>query len=289
MKQVNTLIRDIYEMLETKEFDDGTDIDAICNEFGAECADVLREQLQNQDRTGRLRLSAVGKPDRQLYNAFHGVAAEELRGPTYLKFLYGHLTEALVLALVRLAGHSVRDQQKEVEVEGIKGHIDGYIDDVLMDVKSCSSFGFKKFRNNTLHEDDPFGYIAQLRSYAEAENQQTYGWLAFDKQNGNLAWLQYQEDPPAGAPYSEAIKWDVKERVRHLKKLVEGPTPSICYEDVLDGKSGNRQLASGCRWCAFKSECWPNLKVYDYANGPRFLTHVEKEPRVKGVIIPDGF
>ena len=274
-------------MLETKEFPDGVDTEEICARFGDVCADVLREQLSNQDSVGRLRLSGLGKPDRQIYNSYHGVKGEPINGPTYIKFIYGHLTEAIILALTELAGHTVTGQQKKVQVEGVNGHIDGYIDGVLMDVKSCSSFGFKKFRNNKLHEDDPFGYIAQLRAYAEAEGQSTYGWLAFDKQNGSLAWLQYHEDPPAGAPYKDAIDWDVKERVKHVKKLVGGPLPAVCYEEVPDGKSGNMQLATGCRWCAYKSVCWENLRVYRYANGPRYLTKVVKEPRVGG--IPDGF
>jgi len=287
MKTIDTLVNDIYTMLETKEFDDGVDTEDVCARFGEVCADILREQLQNQDSVGRLRLSGLGKPDRQLYNAYHGVTGEQLRGPTYIKFIYGHLTEAIVLALTELAGHTVTDQQKEVSVDGIKGHIDGYIDGVLMDVKSCSSFGFKKFRNNTLHEDDPFGYIAQLRAYAHAERQHTYGWLAFDKQNGTLAWLQYDETKD-NTPYKDAISWDVKKRVAHVKKLVSGPLPSVCYEEIPDGKSGNMQLDTGCRWCAFKESCWPDLRIYRYSNGPRYLTKVVKEPRVGGPD-PDEF
>jgi hypothetical protein len=287
MKDVNTLVQDIYTMLETKEFPDEVNTEEICAEFGNVCADILREQLVDQDSVGRLRLSAFGKPDRQLYNAYHGVAGEPLTGPTYVKFIYGHITEAVVLALTELAGHKVTDRQKKVNVEGINGSIDGYIDGVLMDVKSCSSFGFKKFRNNTLHKDDPFGYIAQLRAYAHAERQHTYGWLAMDKSTGHLAWLQYDETKD-NTPYKDAITWDVPERAKHLKKLVAGPLPSLCFDPVPDGKSGNMQLASGCRFCAFKHTCFPDMRVYRYSNGPRYLTTVVREPNVLGGL-PDGF
>ena len=105
-------------------------------------------------------------------------------------------------------------------MEGVNGHIDGYIDDVLMDVKSCSSYGFKKFKNNTLHVDDPFGYVGQLRAYAYAEKQDTYGWLALDKSTGQLAWLQYDEKNSENRPYHDAIQWSVPDRVNHLKKMV---------------------------------------------------------------------
>jgi hypothetical protein len=286
LKTIDTLIRDIYVLLEDKEIPEGVDIEKECAAFGQTMADVLREQLVPKEDNRSVRLSGIGKPDRKIHHNYNGVSGEPLRGPTYIKFLYGHLVEALLLALVRCSGHRVRDEQKEVEVGGVKGHIDGYIDDVLMDVKSCSSFGFKKFRNGTLHEDDPFGYIPQLKSYAHAERQHTYGWLAMDKQNGTLAWLQYDETHK-DAQYAEALDWDVEQRVVDVKKLVDGPLPPPCYDPIPDGKSGNEKLASGCVYCEYKQECWPSMRVYHYSNGPRYLTKVVKDPQV--MEIPNDF
>jgi hypothetical protein len=40
-----------------------------------------------------------------------------------------------------------------------------------------------------LAEDDPFGYVAQLKAYAHSEGDDKYGWLAIDKQNGHLVTL----------------------------------------------------------------------------------------------------
>jgi hypothetical protein len=287
MKNVNTLIRDIYGLMEDKVIPEEVDLDAECEAFGRAMADVLREQLQAYDGGGKLRLSGIGKPDRQIYNGYHGVAGEELRGATYLKFLYGHLIEGMLLALTRISGHTVTDEQKEVDIGGVKGHMDGRIDGVLMDVKSCSSYGFKKFRDSKLHEDDPFGYIAQLKAYAYAEGDTTYGWLAMDKQNGTLAWLQYDEDH-TGSHYFKAVDWDVAERVEDLKKLVGSDLlPSQCYEEVPDGKSGNMKLAIGCSYCKYKSSCFPALRTYFYSSGPRYLTVVAREPKV--LEVPDEF
>jgi hypothetical protein len=286
MKTIDTLIRDIYVLLESREVAEGVDLDSQCASFGRAMADVLREQLSPREDNRKLRLSAIGKPDRQIYNSYHGVEGEPIRGATYIKFLYGHLVEAMLLALVRCSGHEVTGEQKEVEVDGVKGHIDGYIDGVLMDVKSCSSFGFKKFQKNTLHEDDPFGYIPQLKAYAHAEGQTKYGWLAMDKQNGTLAWLQYDETH-TDQPYAEAIDWSVPQRIADVKKLVDGPLPALCYEDLPDGKSGNRKLAMGCSYCQYKDVCYPELRTFYYSNGPRYLTKVVKDPRV--MEIPDDF
>jgi hypothetical protein len=287
MKTVDTLVQDIYSFLETKEIPEGVDVDAECESFGREMANILRDQLSEYDGRGRLRLSGIGKPDRQIYNGYHGVEGEPLRGATYIKFLYGHLVEGMLLALTRLSGHTVTDEQKEVSVEGVLGHIDGRIDGVLMDVKSCSSFGFKKFRDNTLHIDDPFGYIAQLKSYAYAEGDTSYGWLAMDKQNGTLAWLGYDEDK-RGTVYEDAINWSVPDRVNAIKKLVGSDLlPSQCYDEVPDGMSGNMKLATGCSYCKFKFSCFAGLRTFHYSSGPRYLTVVKKDPKV--LEIPDEF
>jgi hypothetical protein len=287
MAEVDTLIEDIYKLLETKQIPEGVDIERECEAFGRGMADTLREQLQPYSSSGKLRLSAIGKPDRQLYHRHNGAKGEELKGSTYVKFLYGHLVEGMLLALTSISGHSVTDEQKEVTVNGVKGHMDGRIDGVLMDVKSCSSFGFKKFRDNKLHKDDSFGYIAQLKAYAHAEGDTTYGWLAMDKQNGTLAWLQYDETDTT-TDYYNAVNWNPEERVGDIKKLVGSDLlPVQCYEEVPDGKSGNMKLAIGCSYCDYKSLCFPALRTYYYAGGPRYLTVVAKEPRV--LEVPDDF
>ena len=110
-----------------------------------------------------LRMSNVGKPARMLwYEVNSTVEKEEFNGPTYLKFLYGDLIEEVVLFLAEVAGHSVSDRQRQVVVSDIVGHIDGVVDGVLIDVKSTSPHSFKKFKDGTLRNDDPFAYISQL-------------------------------------------------------------------------------------------------------------------------------
>jgi hypothetical protein len=282
-KKLEDVVLDIYHILENNQSAEGVDVDRICDEAGREVAEAIRNAVSPQRDRRNLRLSAVGKPDRKIYNQYHGVDAEPLRGPTLVKFLYGHVVEAMVLSLVELAGHEVTDKQKEVEVEGVTGHIDCRIDGVLVDVKSSSSYGFKKFRNNELHKDDAFGYIGQLKAYAYAEGDTEYAWLAMDKANGNLAVLKYDETDTTSAYYDD-VNWDVSERVREIKKLVESNVvPSVCYEPVPDGKSGNMKLDTGCSYCDFKHTCWPDVQTYLYANGPRYLTKVVQEPRVMGL------
>ena len=284
---LNSLVRDIYDMLEDREVAEGVDLEDECKRFGESVAEHLLGALQPEANRRGLRLSAIGRPDRQVYNTYHGVDGEPIRGATLIKFLYGHIIEALLIALTRCSGHLVEDEQKEVELEGVKGHMDCRIDGVLVDVKSCSSYGYKKFRNHELHKDDPFGYIGQLKAYAEAEGDHEYAWLAMDKQNGNLCVLRYDERDTE-SDYYDSVNWSASERVRELKKLVgyDSP-PQVCYEPVPDGKSGNEKLDTGCAYCQYKAHCWPDAKVFLYANGPRWLTKVVKEPRV--LEVPDEF
>ena len=154
--------------------------------------DELKEVMQNffveessRDSTGKLRLSAVGREDRKLWYDYKGYEKEKLTTDLKIRFCLGHILEAFVLLLAREAGHTVEDCQKEVAVSGVKGHIDCLIDGELVDVKSASPYGFKKFVDGSLvHGDDPFGYMYQLSSYGAALGKERGYFLAIDKSGG---------------------------------------------------------------------------------------------------------
>lgn len=285
---IKELIGDIYTLMESREVHQDTTLEEQAALFGKECEQIMLSVLSpTEPRTGALRLSGIGKPLRQQYNQYHGVAAEEIKGSTYIKFLYGHLIEAMLVSLARLSGHSVTEQQKTVKVAGVTGHIDGKIDGLLVDIKSASSKGFKKFSNNTLHKDDPFGYIGQLKAYAHAEDAKEFGWLAMDKTTGQLSLLLYDSEDKS-ADYAEALDYDIVEHIESVKRAMVSETPPPkCYRDVPVGKSGNRGLDIGCSFCAYKHDCWPDLRVFEYANYTQYLTVVDREPRA--VEIPPGF
>jgi len=288
MKTIERAIPDVYKLLSTKDMVTGVDVEAECVRFGEEMAQVMRDAMgPEQDRAGRLRLSNIGKPDRQIYNSYNGIAGQDIAGATHIKFLYGHLTEAMLVSLLRLSGHSVTKQQQEVEVEGVKGHIDCFIDGRLVDIKSASGFSLKKFKKNTLHTDDPFGYIQQLQAYAYALEETKFSWLAMDKSSGELALLTYDTEDKS-APYAKVLEQDISERVKYLKDMVlSAQVPSVCYEPVPEGTAGNMRLASGCTYCDYRENCWPEAREFGYAGKHKWLTKVVKEPRV--LEVPRGF
>ena len=272
MANISTLVEDIFDVLKNNKAADGVDVDKVVDNFGEAMKNILKNQVLTKREDKRtLRMSNIGKTDLYLWYLHKGYKPEAMTPQTLMKFLYGHVAEDLVLALAQLAGHKVTHQQEKAEIEGISGSMDCVIDDVLIDVKTASSFGFKKFKDGTLRDDDPFGYIDQLRGYAEALGTNGGGWLVLDKTSGKLCthFENFSYDEP------------IADRIKYLKEMVEDDLPPPkCHEPVADGKSGNMKLNTQCSYCVYKKHCYPDLQVFAYSTGPRFLTKVVNYPKV---------
>lgn len=274
MADLKTLPDDIYKLFDPDV--DHIPEDANLDEFAETLREVMRTRLRRYIKPASpLRFSALGKPDRQVwYDAHDDGTKEALTPKTYLKFLYGDIIEAMLLFLAKEAGHSVEQQQAEVSVDGVKGHIDAIIDGVVVDVKSASPYGYKKFETDTVTQDDPFGYVAQLSGYADILTpKDDAAWLAADKVAGDICISPLPK---------QVIKHHTAgPRIDHLRKIIENEQPPTrCYEDTPDGKSGNRKLTTPCGYCGWKKRCWPGLRGFAYSGGPRYLTVVAKTPDV---------
>lgn len=268
MSGLKTLVQDIKDYL----INPGPISQEATQDLGHRLASKIVASLTRGPREPKLSLSMVGKPDRQLwYQVNHPELAEPLSPEARAKFLYGDIIEELYLWLAKQSGHEVTREQETVEVNGVEGHIDAFIDGQLVDVKSTSSRGFDKFREHGLEKDDPFGYLSQLDSYAVATSQHQASFLAVGKELGKICLDTYGVDP------------DVTKQIEHKQQVIKGPKPERCYQDVPDGASGNRKLSVGCSYCPFKSSCWSNLRTYAYSSGPVYLTRVVREPKVKEI------
>jgi hypothetical protein len=151
----------------------------------------------------------------------------------------------------------------------------------VVDVKSASTHAFRKFKEGTLADDDPFGYIEQISGYATAFGTDG-AFLAGDKQNGHITLHRVSKE--------EVDSIDIRGRIEHLKKVVQSEeVPDRCYEPVPHGESGNLKLATGCSYCPFKKICWADanggigLRTFLYSGGPVHFVHVEREPKVHEV------
>jgi hypothetical protein len=241
---------------------------------------VLTYLTEKQSGSRGIRMSSLGKPDRQLwYELYKPELREHMPSHVRIKFLYGHMLEALLLLLSKTAGHTVTDEQRTLKLEGVTGHQDAVIDGVVVDVKSASQFGFRKFRDNDITpETDAFGYLHQIAAYSEANNNDKVAFLAIDKQSGALALCRPNKSDVPNA----------RERIKHLRVALKDKNkpPPRCYDEEPDGVSGNMKLSIGCSYCAYKVDCWSDandgqgLRKFIYSKGPRWLTKVVSEPNV---------
>lgn len=279
---LKTLVKDIYAVLSKPRLKE-EEVDAL----GQSITSILKKRLMHgeEERGNVLRMSNLGQPcKRKLwYTVNMPDKAEQIEPWVKLKFLYGDIIEALVLALAKAAGHKVEGEQDELEVNGIKGHRDAIIDGTIVDVKSANSRGFDKFKYHKVLEDDAFGYSTQANLYAFASkadnrvsNRDTHAFIAVDKEMGHIVVDEYKNDNK-----------DWEKFVQERKDVVAqaNPPPRSFFPEA-DGKSGNMQLPLPCRYCAFKKECHKDanmgkgLRTFLYSSGPRYLTKVVRLPEV---------
>ena len=283
-KTLDTLVQDIYEVIEVLNEDEAIDIpEDMYEQFGRDMEDALRHWATPVDRPKNgLRMSNIGRPLRRLwYDLNTEQEKEQIDAPTFIKFLYGHLLEVLLLFFVRLAGHVVESEQKEVTVSGIKGHMDSVIDGEVIDVKTASGYAFKKFKDGTLAQNDSFGYLSQLAGYEKAEKTNNGGFLVMNKETGELTVF---------IP-DDLEKPNITHRIKEVKQAVKRKTPpEYCYPPIPDGVSGNMKLPRDCTWCPHKFECHKDanegqgLRTFNYAKGRVYLTQVEKLPNVQELL-----
>lgn len=241
----------------------------------------------NRERKEKvLYFSEVGTTcQRQLWYKYNrSDIAEPLDATTKLKFFYGDLLEELVLSVVSAAGYDVKDQQKVVEYElgdwKIRGRIDAVINDVLVDVKSTTKQGQKKFDESL--DKDPFGYKAQLGGYAYALGIKQAGFLTIQKELGHLNFYPIEQ--------KDIVKFP--EAADKAIKIVESSLDSLeRLEPVKQSEtSPNLKLGVTCSYCAYKGDCWKDvnngegIKTFMYSGRPEFLVKVVKKPKVQEVL-----
>ncbi len=283
MKTIDTLIDDVNSLAE-----EGVDVkhhQTSIDKFSKNMRELIEEFLSSKEkgkREFRLRMSALGTPARKLWYQKNTInELDTFSGSRLIMFFYGHMIEELVLLLAEVSGHKVEHRQRELKLDGVLGHQDAEIDDVLVDVKSASSYSFDKFKQSKLYEDDPFGYITQISAYAQASKKEDAAFWAVNKQTADMTLMHVDK----------TYVVDAVKRIKYLKKILDSDVPpKRCYEEQFEGKTGNKKLDKNCTFCAYKYECWKDvnngegLRVFKYARGRVYLTHIETLPKVEEVL-----
>lgn len=279
IKNITTLIRDIYHVIESEEgWLTPTNAEGLTGELGRQ----LVQSSGQKDSGAVLRLSQMGeKCPSQLWHSIHTPSlGEKLPAAARIKYTYGHVIEALVIAMAKAAGHEVTGEQDVLYLDGVKGHRDCVIDGCTVDVKSASSMAYKKFKDGSIKMDDPFGYLAQLDGYCLAAADDPLvrvkdrGYLlAVDKTLGHMCLYEHRVRPDF-----------IKERIESYKRISNLPeSPACTCGTVADGKSGNIKLDMRASYNPYKHQCFPNLRTFLYSSGPVYLTKVVRKPDVPEV------
>jgi len=293
MPSIDTLVHDIHDVLTGGSRLSGESLSDLSTSFGSDLALKIVERVASP-REERVRdpktlyMSEFGKPCmRQIwYGVNEPEHAEAMPDKTQVKFLYGDILEDMVLTLARAAGHAVERNQERCEFHigswTIRGRIDAVVDGVLVDVKSASKYSFDKFQRGLDDSNDSFGYRAQLSGYNYAlhlDSPVRQGFLVIEKTNGDIAYV----DSNSG--------FDVRARASAVVECVESAKPpERQFDDVAEGSSGNRTLGVECSYCPYKHECWQDantgrgLRTFLFSTGPKFLTRVDREPKVMEVV-----
>ena len=275
-KTIDTLIEDVEQVLlnGVEEVPDD-----IARRFADNMYELAKTRLKTYDRKPALRMSNIGSPcGRKLHLQINRPEEEEaLSADTKLKFLYGDLIEEMMLFLAELSGHTVSGRQSEQEIAGIKGHRDAVIDGTLVDVKSASSFSFKKFKTHGLADDDPFGYCTQLQSYLHASQDDPE---VVDKDRAAF-WVVDKTLGHQCLDFHEKEDYQLEEGYEGRKAMVANPEPpERSFEPEPDGKSGNMKLPMFCSYCNMKHACYDNIRTFIGFRGPVHLVTVEREPKM---------
>lgn len=273
-KSIYQVVPDIEHLL-TRQ--DGWLDDQIAGELGLQVASRLKKQFEPRTAAPKLRLSSLGpRCPRALWASIHcPEEAESLPPFAVNKYSFGHIVEAWTIAQIKATGHLVTGEQDALVVDGIVGHRDCVVDGCIVDIKSCSSQSYEKFKNGTLAQADDFGYLDQLDAYVVGsdgdplvETRDRAFILAVDKTLGKVVLYEHR-----------VREEHIKERIQRYKQIVALTEPPHCEcRSVADGESGNLKLDTRASYSAYKYFCNPNIRIFLYTGGPRYLTQVVRKP-----------
>jgi len=292
MKTIQTLVEDVEELV-SEGLDSLTpEQDEVLKDFGRAMYAAMKKRLTEQRSDEySLRMSGVGQCTSRHFHNYNGVTGEKIPPHIHMLFMVGDILEETLLTLAKLSGHTVTGQQDECYVDGVLGHRDCVIDGCLVDVKSASPYGYKKFSTGSISEGgdaDNYGYLYQGDGYSEGfkddetiTDKENYYFWAIDKSLCKQTVLQVPVEMMPSA----------RRRIAQIREITDSPVAPVReHPDEEEGKAGNRVLSKACHYCPVKHECWADandgkgLRSFGYSNGLKHFTKVVKTPRVEEIV-----
>lgn len=269
------LLLNIHDYLDKASRGELKNSPASLDAFVEDCRYSVARQLQRESRNFRIRMSGLGRPLCQQLMERDGYS-EDMDYNSVLRFLFGDITEAIVMLILRESGCNIVDFQKEVklDIDGttVKGTLDVILEDEMgvqkvWDIKSASEWAYRfKYGGGyeKMKDDDLFGYLMQGHLYAEALDMPFGGWIVVNKSSGEISVV---EAPEWQDQDRKAYMADAKRRIKTLTdpdaKVKKFPSEFEMYKNKgVPERTGNKILAKPCTFCGFRKHCWPNATLH---------------------------
>lgn len=231
------------------------------SQVASDVSDAMRRQFGGGKRSNfRLRMSNVGRPTCQLwYDKNKPEVALPFPTTFIMNMMLGDIVEAVFKGLLKEAGVKYEDPEHVTlnldNNVSVNGTYDIVINGAVDDVKSASNWSYtNKFESyDTLASGDSFGYVSQLAGYAKASGKKVGGWWVVNKANGAFKYIT-------------AKSMNLDTEINKIQKTVDKVNNNLferCFSPVPEkfrGKeTGNTVLNSGCKFCAYRFDCWDQL------------------------------
>jgi len=294
--QVDTLIAErISAYLE--QHDKSADAHVLSETVARMRQVIVKDLMQPRDtRAGKESNTLYTSPcARKARLTFDGAEREPLRARTVLKFLLGDLVELSVLAVARLAGCHIEDNNIDLSITGQDGkqvpvHPDGrYVADdgtqYNIEIKSCDSKTFDRWAEQG-GPDDTWGYLTQAsievaawRETGRPINGTLFLAVSTGTRQGSIAeyYKPYDEALVSGwherrravlAEQVPAVPFEGQPEMQFIKGKEIGaeyfdhgdPTPRKDKNDRVHGwdvYTGRTVVPLTCTYCDFMAKhCW---------------------------------
>ncbi|MDI6726644.1 MAG: PD-(D/E)XK nuclease family protein [Smithellaceae bacterium] len=204
-----------------------------------------------------LRGSNAGKCQRAMAYQLHGFPALPLRARARLVFRLGDLIEKDLTEIAVLYGLTRMQEEVSVEIAGqrITGHIDGVINETVVDFKSCTTYRVKEARRGQV------AYNEQMQFYMKATGLQTALVVYYVKEDSEL--------------YEQLIHFDpqVWEQIEARFTRVMQSTPEN-LPDREYGPDEKGRLRYPCSYCNWVNLCHEGYDLsFDGKGKPQLICH----------------
>ena len=81
MKSIDTVVKDVYDVMESKDY--SGDLGAIAMTAGREIEDAIKEAFEPREQKTDLRMSTIGKCERAQWYNYKGYKPEPLKGEVF--------------------------------------------------------------------------------------------------------------------------------------------------------------------------------------------------------------